>query len=179
MSSLEQTLGHVSNLHGDLNSLLEQLNNMRSKLKGHEPPRVLPADVEKQLKKLSVSKKKMIKFCIKVLIILLQQSVENSYAELQPQISKAKQDGTVFTAANGTMDMMPSEGTLEIKSSKIRRFNMPFFVVVVDVPSGIEIQQLLGDIEQANKEVGDLAGYWKDLLNASLETAKKFEADQR
>ena len=47
------------------------------------------------------------------------------------------------------------------------------------MPSGIEIQQLLGDIEQANKEVGDLAGYWKDLLNASLETAKKFEADQR
>ena len=56
-SSLEQTLGHISNLHGDLNSLLEQLNNMRSKLKGHEPPRVLPADVEKQLKKLSVSQK--------------------------------------------------------------------------------------------------------------------------
>ena len=57
-SSLEQTLGHVSSLHGDLNSLLEQLNDMRSKLKGHEPPRVLPADVEKQLKKLSVSQKK-------------------------------------------------------------------------------------------------------------------------
>lgn len=58
-SSLEQTLGHVSSLHGDLNGLLEQLNNIRSKLKGHEPPRVLPADVEKQLKKLSVSQKKV------------------------------------------------------------------------------------------------------------------------
>ena len=50
---------------------------------------------------------------------------------------------------------------------------------ISDVPSGVEIQQLLGDIEQANKEVGDLAGYWKDLLNASLETARKFEVDQR
>lgn len=109
--------------------------------------------------------------------MLSWQSVENSYAELQPQISKAKQDGTLFTAANGAADAVPTEGTLEVKSSKIHRFNILFFVS--DVPSGIEIQQLLGDIEQANKEVGDLAGYWKDLLNASLETAKKFEADQR
>ena len=48
-----------------------------------------------------------------------------------------------------------------------------------DVPSGCEIQQLLADIEQANTEVSDLRSYWKELLNASLETAKKFEADQR
>ena len=60
MSSLEATLGHVSSLHGDLNGLLERLNNMRTKLKGHEPPRVLPADVERQLKKLSVSQMKII-----------------------------------------------------------------------------------------------------------------------
>jgi hypothetical protein len=55
VSSLEGTLGHIGSLHSDLNKLLERLNNMRSKLKGHEPPRVLPADVERQLKKLSVS----------------------------------------------------------------------------------------------------------------------------
>ena len=42
--------------------------------------------------------------------MLSKQSVENSYAELQPQISKAKQDGTVFTSANGTTDSLPSEG---------------------------------------------------------------------
>ena len=54
-SSLDQTLGHVSSLHGDLTSLLKQLEDMKSKLKGHEPPRVLPTDVERQLKKLSVS----------------------------------------------------------------------------------------------------------------------------
>ena len=53
------------------------------------------------------------------------------------------------------------------------------FVFISDVPSGYEMQQLLGDIDQANKGVGDLTGYWKNLLNASLETAKKFEADQR
>lgn len=98
---------------------------------------------------------------------------------MQPQISKAKQDGTVFTAANGATDMVASEGkcTCRVESSTVHGLNVLYFVA--DVPSGIEIQQLLGDIEQANKEVGDLTGYWKDLLNASLETAKKFEADQR
>ena len=55
---------------------------------------------------------------------------------------------------------------------------LPLFLCP-DVPSGCEIQQLLADIEQANTEVSDLSSYWKDLLNASLETAKKFEADQR
>ena len=54
ISSLEQTLDDVSSLHGDLNDLLEKLKDMQSKLKGHEPPRVLPAHVEKQLKRLSV-----------------------------------------------------------------------------------------------------------------------------
>ena len=48
-----------------------------------------------------------------------------------------------------------------------------------DIPSGCEIQQLLVDIDQANTEVGELSSHWRDLLNASLETAKKFEADQR
>ena len=52
-------------------------------------------------------------------------------------------------------------------------------MILPDVPSGCEIQQLLGDIDQANTEVGDLSGYWRDLLNATLETAKKFEADHR
>ena len=97
---------------------------------------------------------------------------------MQPQISKAKQDGALFTAANGTTDMAASEGTLEYyRTGYIDLFVS--YIVVSDVPSGVEIQQLLGDIEGANKEVGDLTGYWKDLLNASLQTAKKFEADQR
>ena len=51
-------MGLVSNLHGDLGSLLEKLKDMKAKLKGHEPPRVLPADVEKQLNKLGVSQKR-------------------------------------------------------------------------------------------------------------------------
>ena len=98
---------------------------------------------------------------------------------MQPQISKAKQDGTLFTAANGAVDTAPSECTYtRTVNFKDILFNH-LFVFVSDVPSGCEIQQLLGDIDQANKEVGDLTGYWKDLLNASLETAKKFEADQR
>ena len=54
-ATLEQTLGHVTSLHGDLAGLLEKLKNMSSKLKGHEPPHVISADVAKQLKKLSVS----------------------------------------------------------------------------------------------------------------------------
>lgn len=73
--------------------------------------------------------------------------------------------------------MAASEGACRVESSTVHGLNVLYFVA--DVPSGIEIQQLLGDIEQVNKEVGDLTGYWKDLLNASLETAKKFEADQR
>ena len=67
-----------------------------------------------------------------------------------------------------------------IESSNICRPNIKFsFHLSPDVPSGCELQQLLADIEEANTEVGDLTGYWKDLLNASLETARKFEADQR
>ena len=57
-SDLEETLGHVSSLHDELGSLLEKLNDMKSKLKGHEPPHVLPADVEKQLKRLAVSQRR-------------------------------------------------------------------------------------------------------------------------
>ena len=39
-------LGGVSNLLDRLRALLDTLEDWRSKLKGHEPPHVLPNDVE-------------------------------------------------------------------------------------------------------------------------------------
>ena len=55
LSLLEGALGHVSGLKDRLMELLLQLEDWRSKLKGHEPPHVLPVDVEKQLQQLAVS----------------------------------------------------------------------------------------------------------------------------
>lgn len=49
----------------------------------------------------------------------------------------------------------------------------------LDVPSGCEIQEMLADIDQASTEVSGMTVNWKDLLIASLKTAREFEADQR
>ena len=45
----------MSGLKDRLMELLLQLEDWRAKLKGHEPPHVLPEDVEKQLQQLTVS----------------------------------------------------------------------------------------------------------------------------
>ena len=54
VSGLTEALGQVSNLRDQLDGLLEQLEKMKGKLKGHEPAHVIPADVEKQIKELMV-----------------------------------------------------------------------------------------------------------------------------
>ena len=55
ISVLDEALGQVNNLHDQLEGLLEQLEKMRVRLKGHEPPHVMTIDVEKQIKELMVS----------------------------------------------------------------------------------------------------------------------------
>ena len=85
----------------------------------------------------------------------------------------------MFASANGDTDSASSEGTCTYIGLGFNCCGLTCFLILPDVPSGCEIQQLLGDIDQANTEVGDLSGYWRDLLNATLETAKKFEADHR
>ena len=54
MSALDSALGQVNSLRDKLDGLLEQLEKMRSALKGHEPPHVVPADVENQIKEIMV-----------------------------------------------------------------------------------------------------------------------------
>lgn len=47
------------------------------------------------------------------------------------------------------------------------------------VPSGADIQQLLTDLERVEGKVDDLLKHWKDLLVSSLQTATKFQEDQK
>lgn len=51
---LEEALCQASNLNGQLQSLLKQLEKMKAQLVDHKPPRVQPAHIDKQLKDLSV-----------------------------------------------------------------------------------------------------------------------------
>ncbi len=53
-SVLDDTLGQVSSLRDRLDGFLEQLLKMKAGLKGHQPPHVIPAGVEKQIKALMV-----------------------------------------------------------------------------------------------------------------------------
>ena len=48
-----------------------------------------------------------------------------------------------------------------------------------DTPSGAAIHQLLSSIAKGNSEVADLLSFWKDLLSAGLDTAKKFDNDYK
>ena len=57
VSQLSRVLDQVSDLLDKLRALMDTLEGWRSKLKGHEPPHVLPKDVETQLQKLSVSRR--------------------------------------------------------------------------------------------------------------------------
>ena len=55
-SQLDGVLDQVRNLLDMLKTLQDTLEGWRSKLKDHEPPHVLPKDVEAQLQELAVSK---------------------------------------------------------------------------------------------------------------------------
>ena len=78
ISLLEGALGRVSGLKDRLMDLLRQLEGWRSKLKGHEPPRVLPDDVEKQLQQLVVS------------TIYIRSRWPNTLHVHKPQLPKSK-----------------------------------------------------------------------------------------
>ena len=49
ISKLQETLDRVGSTTDKLRELLAQLEGWREKLGGHAPPRVLPADIEKQI----------------------------------------------------------------------------------------------------------------------------------
>ena len=53
------------------------------------------------------------------------------------------------------------------------------FTPHADGPSGADIQKLLSDIDETSATVREQLSYWRDLLSASLDTAKKFELDHR
>ena len=55
ISKLQQTLDRVGSTTDSMRQLLAQLEGWRDKLEKHEPPRVLPADMEKQIAEFSVS----------------------------------------------------------------------------------------------------------------------------
>ncbi len=47
------------------------------------------------------------------------------------------------------------------------------------VPSGVDIQQLLTDLERAEDKVEGLLKHWKDLLADKLNTANDFQQDHK
>ena len=70
-SALEDALGQVSSLRDQLDGLLGKLLKMKSGLKGHEPPHVIPADVEKQIKELMVRMRGLFVCCLFCFVCLL------------------------------------------------------------------------------------------------------------
>ena len=54
----------MSSLRDQLDGLLEQLLRVKSKLQGHEPAHVIPADVEKQIKELMVRFLSLARVCV-------------------------------------------------------------------------------------------------------------------
>ena len=48
---------------------------------------------------------------------------------------------------------------------------------LADTPSGAEMHELLTSLEKSNGETKELLDFWRNFLNASLETAKKFDND--
>lgn len=54
-AQLEGVLGQANELREELGELLNQLEEMRGRLKNHAPPRVAPPNIEKQMEALSVS----------------------------------------------------------------------------------------------------------------------------
>ena len=59
-SQLDGVLDQVRDLADKLKTILDTLEGWRSRLKDHEPPHVLPKDVETQLQQLAVSRHNML-----------------------------------------------------------------------------------------------------------------------
>jgi len=103
---LDEALNQVTDVSGQLEDLLKQLEKLRTNLDNQKPPRVQPHHLERQIKDLSVSEQQSI-YLLFYIIISPLQDCETVFLELKPKIEAAQQDGATFASMESSATPPP------------------------------------------------------------------------